>query len=136
MSRFALYREYRPTDLSDVVGQGHITQLLETALAQQKLSHAYLFTGPRGTGNTSVARILARRVNELPASAVLDAELDIIEIDAASNRGIDEIRSLREKITTAPTRLQYKVFIIDEAHMLTREAFNALLKTLEDLQHM
>jgi DNA polymerase III subunit gamma/tau len=132
LSRFALYREYRPTDLSDVVGQSHITQLLETALAQQKLSHAYLFTGPRGTGKTSVARILARRANALPADAILDAELDIIEIDAASNRGIDEIRSLREKITTAPTRLQYKVFIIDEAHMLTREAFNALLKTLEE----
>ena len=118
MSRSALYREYRPADLSDVVGQEHITRLLEAALAQQKLSHAYLFTGPRGTGKTSVARILARRVNELPAETGLEAELDIIEIDAASNRGIDEIRALREKIATAPTRLKYKVFIIDEAHML------------------
>lgn len=132
MSRSALYREYRPADLSDVVGQEHVTRLLEASLVQQKLSHAYLFTGPRGTGKTSVARILARRVNELPADAGLESELDIIEIDAASNRGIDEIRALREKIATAPSRLKYKVFIIDEAHMLTREAFNALLKTLEE----
>ncbi len=132
MSRSALYREYRPADLPDVVGQEHITRLLEASLAQQKLSHAYLFTGPRGTGKTSVARILARRVNELSPEAGLETELDIIEIDAASNRGIDEIRALREKIATAPTRLKYKVFIIDEAHMLTREAFNALLKTLEE----
>ncbi|MDQ5944478.1 MAG: polymerase subunit gamma/tau [Patescibacteria group bacterium] len=132
MSRSALYREYRPADLSDVVGQEHITRLLEASLEQQKLSHAYLFTGPRGTGKTSVARILARRVNELPADTGLESELDIIEIDAASNRGIDEIRALREKIATAPSRLKFKVFIIDEAHMLTREAFNALLKTLEE----
>lgn len=132
MSRSALYREYRPADLADVVGQEHVTCLLEAALTQQKLSHAYLFTGPRGTGKTSVARILARRINKLPPEVGLESELDIIEIDAASNRGIDEIRSLRERIATAPTRLRYKVFIIDEAHMLTREAFNALLKTLEE----
>jgi len=132
LSRSALYREYRPADLADVVGQEHITRLLEASLEQQKLSHAYLFTGPRGTGKTSVARILARRVNELPTEVRLESELDIIEIDAASNRGIDEIRALREKIATAPSRLRYKVFIIDEAHMLTREAFNALLKTLEE----
>lgn len=132
MSRTALYREYRPTDLSEVVGQEHITRLLESALTQQRLSHAYLFCGPRGTGKTSVARILARRVNQLSSRVNLETELDIIEIDAASNRGIDEIRSLREKIATAPSSLPYKVFIIDEAHMLTREAFNALLKTLEE----
>lgn len=132
MSRQALYRKYRPADLAGVVGQEHITKLLEAAVAREKISHAYLFTGPRGTGKTSVARILARTVNQLSAEQSLDNELDIIEIDAASNRGIDEIRSLREKISTAPTRLKYKVFIIDEAHMLTREAFNALLKTLEE----
>jgi DNA polymerase III subunit gamma/tau len=132
LSRSALYREYRPTDLSEVVGQEHITSLLESALQNQRLSHAYLFCGPRGTGKTSVARILARRVNDLPNETKLESELDVMEIDAASNRGIDEIRALREKIATAPTRLKYKVFIIDEAHMLTREAFNALLKTLEE----
>jgi DNA polymerase-3 subunit gamma/tau len=93
LSRTALYREYRPTDLSEVVGQEHITRLLESALKQQRLSHAYLFCGPRGTGKTSVARILARRVNQLSSEINLETELDIIEIDAASNRGIDEIRS-------------------------------------------
>ena len=133
MSRSALYREYRPADLPDVVGQEHITRLLEASLAQQKLSHAYLFTGPRGTGKTSVARILARRVNELPAEAGLETELDIIEIDAASNRGIDEIRALREKIATAPTRLKYKVFIIDEPHRFSRDqkAFKVIVDEIK-----
>lgn len=132
MSRQALYRKYRPADLAGVVGQEHVTELLAGAVARGKITHAYLFTGPRGTGKTSVARILARTVNDLATDQAIDAELDIIEIDAASNRGIDEIRALREKIATAPARLKYKVFIIDEAHMLTREAFNALLKTLEE----
>lgn len=132
MGRLALYRTYRPNDLADVVGQQHITDTLEKALAGGRMSHAYLLTGPRGVGKTSVARILARRINELPADIDLSSELDLIEIDAASNRGIDEIRSLREKISTLPSRLKYKVFIIDEVHMLTREAFNALLKTLEE----
>lgn len=132
MGRLALYRTYRPNDLADVVGQQHITDTLEKALAGGRMSHAYLLTGPRGVGKTSVARILARRINELPADVDLSSELDLIEIDAASNRGIDEIRSLREKISTLPSRLKYKVFIIDEVHMLTREAFNALLKTLEE----
>lgn len=132
MGRLALYRTYRPNDLGDVVGQQHITDTLEKALAGERMSHAYLFTGPRGTGKTSVARILARRINQLGPEVDLNSELDLIEIDAASNRGIDEIRSLREKISTLPSRLKYKVFIIDEVHMLTREAFNALLKTLEE----
>ena len=127
----ALYRKYRSKKLSEVVGQEHITTTLERALTTGKISHAYLFTGPRGTGKTSVARILAHAINDLPY--VDDSmHLDIIEIDAASNRRIDEIRDLRERVSVAPTSAKYKVYIIDEVHMLTREAFNALLKTLEE----
>jgi DNA polymerase-3 subunit gamma/tau len=127
----ALYRKYRSKSLAEVVGQEHITTALANALKQGKLSHAYLFTGPRGTGKTSVARILANEINGLPYDE--DAtHLDIIEIDAASNRRIDEIRDLRDKVRNAPTSAKYKVYIIDEVHMLTREAFNALLKTLEE----
>ncbi len=132
MSRIALYRKYRSADFGDVVGQQHVTRTLEAAVQRGLMSHAYLLTGPRGTGKTSIARILARRINELPVETDLGRELDIIEIDAASNRGIDEMRSLREKIMGAPTHLKYKVYIIDEVHMLTKEAFNALLKTLEE----
>ncbi len=132
MVQLALYRSYRPLDLQDVVGQKHVTDTLDKAFQKGAISHAYLLTGPRGTGKTSVARIIARRVNNLPAEADIVRELDIIEIDAASNRGIDEIRALRDKLATAPSTLPYKVFIIDEVHMLTREAFNALLKTLEE----
>lgn len=132
MSRIALYRKYRSVDFKDVVGQKHVTRTLEAAVERGLISHAYLLTGPRGTGKTSIARILARRINSLPTSVDLERELDIIEIDAASNRGIDEIRTLREKIVSAPTSLAYKIYIIDEVHMLTREAFNALLKTLEE----
>jgi len=132
VGKLALYRAYRPLDFSDVVGQDHVTDTLEKAFARGLMSHAYLLTGPRGVGKTSVARIIARRVNQLPAEAELARELDILEIDAASNRGIDDIRALRDKLATVPSRLPYKVFIIDEAHMLTREAFNALLKTLEE----
>jgi len=132
VSQLALYRKYRSADLNDVVGQKHITQTLDAALKQGKLSHAYLFTGPRGVGKTSVARILARAINGLDKLDDSSNYLDIIEIDAASNRGIDEIRALRDKVAVAPAKLQYKVYIIDEAHMLTREAFNALLKTLEE----
>lgn len=101
MSRLALYRKYRSADLEDVVGQEHITKTLAESLKRGQISHAYLFTGPRGTGKTSVARILARRVNKLDVSVDTNNQLDIIEIDAASNRGIDEIRALRDKINSA-----------------------------------
>jgi DNA polymerase-3 subunit gamma/tau len=127
----ALYRKYRSKNLSEIVGQEHITSTLSNALKAGNISHAYLFTGPRGVGKTSIARILAHEVNGLPYED--DANhLDIIEIDAASNRRIDEIRELRERVHAAPTSAKYKVYIIDEVHMLTKEAFNALLKTLEE----
>ncbi|MFT4532538.1 MAG: DNA polymerase-3 subunit gamma/tau [Candidatus Saccharimonadales bacterium] len=127
----ALYRKYRPRSLDQVVGQPHITDTLRNALRNDSVRHAYLFTGLRGSGKTSVARILAHEVNKLDYNE--DANhLDIIEIDAASNRRIDEIRDLRDKVHIVPTSSEYKVYIIDEVHMLTREAFNALLKTLEE----
>lgn len=141
----SLYRKYRPQRFVDLVGQDHIRQTLMNALRNDQVNHAYLFTGPRGTGKTSAARLIARAVNCLaPADAepcnaceicrdILDSRLvDVIEIDAASNRGIDEIRDLKEKIIFAPARAKNKVYIIDEVHMLTKEAFNALLKTLEE----
>ncbi len=127
----ALYRKYRSKKLSEIVGQEHITTTLNNALQKGIISHAYLFTGPRGVGKTSIARILAHEINNLPYTDE-SMHLDIIEIDAASNRRIDEIRDLREKVRSAPTSAKYKVYIIDEVHMLTREAFNALLKTLEE----
>jgi DNA polymerase III subunit gamma/tau len=127
----ALYRKHRPKGLSEVVGQEHITGTLSNALKKGAISHAYLFTGPRGVGKTSIARILAHEVNGLPYDDD-SIHLDIIEIDAASNRRIDEIREIRERVHSAPTSAKYKVYIIDEVHMLTREAFNALLKTLEE----
>jgi DNA polymerase III subunit gamma/tau len=127
----ALYRTYRSKKLSEIVGQEHITLALERALKNGTLSHAYLFTGPRGTGKTSIARILAHEINQLPYTEDRQ-HLDIIEIDAASNRRIDEIRDLRDKVHIAPSSAKYKVYIIDEVHMLTKEAFNALLKTLEE----
>lgn len=127
----ALYRKYRSKGFDEVLGQEHITTTLKNALKAGKISHAYLFTGPRGVGKTSIARILAHEVNKL-AYDESQYHLDIIEIDAASNRRIDEIRELRERVHTAPAQTAYKVYIIDEVHMLTKEAFNALLKTLEE----
>src|SRR4051812_87712 len=127
----ALYRTYRSKSFDEVVGQDHITSTLAKAVKNGRISHAYLFTGPRGVGKTSVARILAHEVNGLPYGGE-ETNLDIIEIDAASNRRIDEIRELRDKVHTAPAASKYKVYIIDEVHMLTKEAFNALLKTLEE----
>ncbi len=126
-----LYRKYRPTKLEDVVGQEQVTSVLANAIKSGKISHAFLFIGPRGTGKTSVARILAHAVNGFDYQ-VEDSYLDIIEIDAASNTGVDNIRELREKAVIAPTKGKYKVYIIDEVHMLTKSASNALLKTLEE----
>lgn len=140
-----LYRKYRPKNFFEVVGQEHIVQTLKNAVKFGKISHAYLFSGPRGTGKTTLARIFTKAINcenlknNEPCNECLSCQeiqnqnaLDLIEMDAASNRGIDEIRNLREAIRFSPVRLKYKVYIIDEAHMLTKEAFNALLKTLEE----
>ena len=127
----ALYRKYRSRSLDEVLGQDHVTSILRRALERGKIAHAYLLTGPRGVGKTSVARILAREINHLPYND--DASnLDIIEIDAASNNGVDDIRALREKAQVAPVSAPKKVYIIDEVHMLSKSAFNALLKTLEE----
>jgi DNA polymerase-3 subunit gamma/tau len=130
VSDLALYRKYRSRDFTEVIGQDHIVTTLLGAIEAGRISHAYLFTGPRGVGKTSVARLLAKTVNK--DTDVGAQELDIIEIDAASNRSIDSIRELREKVNLAPSVGKYKIYIIDEVHMLTTEAFNALLKTLEE----
>ena len=129
--RKALYREYRPTRLEDVVGQESVTSALAGAVKKGQFSHAYLFIGPRGCGKTSVARIFAHAVNKFPYK-LEDSYVDIIEIDAASNTGVDNIRELREKAIISPTEGKYKVYIIDEVHMLSKSAFNALLKILEE----
>ena len=121
----ALYRRYRPKTLSEVVGQEQITSILQNSLKNGKLAHAYLFIGPRGTGKTSVARILAHEINGFKYE-LEDDYLDIIEIDAASNTGVDNIRDLREKAIIAPAKGKYKVYIVDEVHMLSKSAFNAL----------
>ncbi|HEX78624.1 MAG TPA: DNA polymerase III subunit gamma/tau [Dehalococcoidia bacterium] len=145
MDSQVFYRKWRPQTLADVVGQEQVTRTLLNALGSSRVSHAYLFCGPRGTGKTSTGRILSKAVNCLnngkgePCNecdicrAITEGRaLDIIEIDAASNRGIDEIRELRERVNYAPGQAKYKVYIIDEVHMLTKEASNALLKTLEE----
>jgi DNA polymerase-3 subunit gamma/tau len=145
MGSEVFYRKWRPQTLSEVVGQEPVTQTLRHAVEGEKIAHAYLFCGPRGTGKTSTARILAKAVNcpnqsggepcnacDLCRSITEGRALDVIEIDAASNRGIDEIRSLREKANYSPSLARYKVYIIDEVHMLTEAACNALLKTLEE----
>lgn len=145
MSYVALYRTWRPQDFDGLVGQEHIKTALTNALELGKIAHAYLFTGPRGTGKTSTARILAKALNceQGPTAHPCNecdnckqitegASMDVIEIDAASNRGIDEIRQLRERVAFAPVNSKYKVYIIDEVHMITTDAFNALLKTLEE----
>jgi DNA polymerase-3 subunit gamma/tau len=145
MTAQALYRRWRSRTFEEVLGQEHVTRTLQNALLGGRIAHAYLFTGPRGTGKTTMARLLAKAVNclsegdEKPCNqcsicqAINEGRLlDLIEIDAASNRGIDEIRDLREKVSFRPNEAQYKVYVIDEVHMLTNEAFNALLKTLEE----
>ncbi len=145
MSGQALYRRWRSQTFDEIIAQEHVTRTLQNALRAERVAHAYLFTGPRGTGKTSTARILAKAVNCLaePAQRPCNAcarcravsegrDLDLIEIDAASNRGIDEIRELRDKVAFVPNEGRFKVYVVDEVHMLTTEAFNALLKTLEE----
>ena len=143
MDYLALYRKYRPSELDEVVGQKEIKKILASSVNNGTITHAYLFSGPRGTGKTTMAKILAKMVNCLSpidgnacgkcdiCKNILDSN-DVIEIDAASNNGVDEIRELREKANLVPSNAKYKVYIIDEVHMLTTQAFNALLKTLEE----
>ncbi|MBM3250742.1 MAG: DNA polymerase III subunit gamma/tau, partial [Candidatus Nealsonbacteria bacterium] len=147
MSNLVLYRKYRPQTFAEIIGQEHIVQTLSNALGSGMISHAYLFSGPRGSGKTSIARLLAKAVNcrnrqnnqcepcgKCPSCLEIrdGRSLDLIEIDAASHRGIDEIRELREGIKFSPVKEKYKVFVVDECHQLTKEAANALLKTLEE----
>lgn len=144
MAYQALYRKYRPTNFDEVVGQTHIIQTLKNAIVQNRIAHAYLFCGPRGTGKTSIAKIFAKTLNctnsqDAPCGVCENCKMaangshpDIIEIDAASNNGVDEVRNLIDKVKYAPMQGQYKIYIIDEVHMMTSGAFNALLKTIEE----
>ena len=145
MEYLALYRKWRPKVFEDMIGQEHITRTLKNAVKNGRVSHAYLFCGPRGTGKTSAAKILAKALNCEKGPAPVPCNqcslcvginrgrvMDVLEIDAASNRGIDEIRELRDKVRYGSAQARFKVYIIDEVHMLTPEAFNALLKTLEE----
>ncbi|MEE8359786.1 MAG: DNA polymerase III subunit gamma/tau, partial [Candidatus Omnitrophota bacterium] len=145
MSYVVFARRYRPKDFDEVIGQEHIATTLKNAIKQDRVAHAYLFSGPRGVGKTTTARILAKALNcekgptQKPCNNCISCKeissgtsMDVIEIDGASNRGIDEVRALRENVKFAPSHGQYKLYIIDEVHMLTQEAFNALLKTLEE----
>ena len=144
MAYQALYRKYRPTNFDEVVGQTHIIQTLKNAIVQNRIAHAYLFCGPRGTGKTSIAKIFAKTLNctnsqDAPCGVCENCKMaangshpDIIEIDAASNNGVDEVRNLIDKVKYAPMQGKYKIYIIDEVHMMTSGAFNALLKTIED----
>lgn len=145
MNYQALYRMYRPQSFDDVVGQEHVTKTLRNAISKGKQSHAYIFSGPRGTGKTSIAKVFAKAINctnstdgepcnecAICKGITQGTNSDVIEIDAASNNGVDEIRNIRDKVKYAPSESEYKVYIIDEVHMLTTGAFNALLKTLEE----
>ena len=144
MEYISLYRKYRPKTFSDVVGQEVVVKILKNSILNNKISHAYIFSGPRGTGKTSIAKIFSKAVNCLNTTDGdlcnncenclnnIDEEIDIIEIDAASNNGVDEIREIRNNVKLMPVHLKYKVYIIDEVHMLSTSAFNALLKTLEE----
>src|ERR1051325_5950416 len=138
-------RRYRPQSFDELVGQEHVARALQQAIASGRVGHAYLFTGARGVGKTSAARILAKALNcvhgptptpcnqcDVCLRVTAGDDVDVLEIDGASNRGIDEIRQLRQNVNVRPSRARYKIYIIDEVHMLTREAFNALLKTLEE----
>lgn len=130
-TRTALYRKYRSRSLDEIVGQSQVTEILKRSLKHGKVAHAYLLTGPKGTGKTSIARILAHEINRLPYNGE-ETHLDIIEIDAASNNGVEDVRDLRDKVQLAPISAAKKIYIIDEVHMLSKPAFNALLKTLEE----